>query len=341
MNHKERLLATLAGIPGDRPPFICPGGMMTMVVSEVMDQCHSFWPEAHSDPELMAGLTLAAHELAGIENVGVPFCMTVEAEGMGAQVGLGSKESEPRVERYILERFDQLERLTPLDPQSGRAAVCLEAIRILKRRAPELPVIANLSGPVSLATSLIDPLLYYRALRRDPEAAHRLTRHCTQELQRFGEVLIEAGADLICIADPSATGDIIGRGAFLEIALPYLNQLTDHFKERFGVPTIVHICGNVKALGDGLSQLSAHALSIDSLVGIDVLRELAPGRPTMGNISTILLEQGTPEQLARASRRCLEQGVDILAPACGIGPRTPLANIRAVAESVATPQDRA
>lgn len=341
MNHKERLLATLAGIPTDRPPFICPGGMMTMVVSEVMDQCHSFWPEAHSDAELMASLTLAAHQLAGIENAGVPFCMTVEAEGMGAQVGLGSKESEPRVERYVLDGLDQLERLTPLDPQAGRAAVCLEAIRILKRRAPELPVIANLSGPVSLATSLIDPLLYYRALRRDLEAAHRLTRYCTEELQRFGDALIEAGADLICIADPSATGDIIGRRAFLEIAVPYLNQLTDHFKERFGVPTIVHICGNVKALGDGLSRLSAHALSIDSLVGIDVLRELAPGRPTMGNISTILLEQGAPEQLARAAQRCLEQGVDILAPACGIGPRTPLANIRAVAESVATPRERA
>ena len=27
----------------------------------------------------------------------------------------------------------------------------------------------------------------------------------------FGDALAEAGADVICIADPSATGDLIGR----------------------------------------------------------------------------------------------------------------------------------
>jgi hypothetical protein len=61
----------------------------------------------------------------------------------------------------------------------SRAGVCAEAIRILKKSAPHLPVIANLSGPFSIATSVIDPLLYYRAMRLDMAATHRLTRHCT------------------------------------------------------------------------------------------------------------------------------------------------------------------
>ena len=204
----------------------------------------------------------------------------------------------------------------------------------MKERAPQLPVVANLSGPISLATSVIDPLLYYRALRLDREAAHRLTRHCTEVIETFGAALIEAGADLVCIADPSATGEIIGRGAFAEFALPYLNRLSDHFRERFGVPTIVHICGNVKNLGDSLALLSAAAVSIDSLVGIATLKELAPKQVTMGNVSTFLLEKGDPEQLAKNARRCLLEGVDILAPACGISPGTPVANIRAVADAV-------
>lgn len=334
MDQKKRLIGTLAGTPVDRPPFICPGGMMTMVVTEVMDRAGCFWPEAHSDADRMARLTLAAHELAGIENVGVPFCMTIEAEGMGAGVGLGSKESEPRVTNYVMENMGELERLAPFDPSVGRARVCAEAIRILKETAPHLPVIANLSGPVSLATSLIDPLLYYRAMRRDREATHLLTRHCTEVIKSFGAALIEAGADVVCIADPSATGDIIGREAFAEFAVPYLNELADHFRSHFGIPTIVHICGNVKSLGGALATISAAAVSIDSMVGIGTLRELAPGKVTMGNVSTFMLEKGEPVQLRKAARRCLAEGVDILAPACGISPRTPVANIRAVAEAV-------
>lgn len=334
MNEKERLLTTLAGRPVDRPPLVCPGGMMSMVVTEFMDTAGACWPAAHSDPAQMALLTMAAHEQGGIENLGVPFCMTIEAEGMGAAVELGGRENEPRVIRYAVDRLDRADGITPLDVSAGRARVCLDAIRILKEKAPHLPVIANLSGPVSLAASLVDPLLFYRALRRDKEAAHRLIRFYSQSLRAFGDAMLEAGADAVCLADPSATGEIIGRAAFEEFVLPHVNGLTSHFRERFGVPSMVHICGNVKSLGPALAVLDAEAVSVDSLVGIATLRELAPDKVTMGNVSTFLLEKGTPEEIIRASRRCLADGVDILAPACGIGPRTAAANIRGMFEAV-------
>jgi [methyl-Co(III) methanol-specific corrinoid protein]:coenzyme M methyltransferase len=136
---------------------------------------------------------------------------------------------------------------------------------------------------------------------------------------------------VICIADPSATGELIGRRAFEEFVLPYLNEMTDHYRQRYGKPSIVHICGDVKSLGTVLQQLTAEAVSVDSVVGIPQLRALASGKVTMGNISTYLLEFGEPEKLARVSAQCLSQGVDILAPACGISPRTPIRNILAVA----------
>jgi len=332
MTQKERLLNALAGKGVDRAPFICPGGMMTMIVTEVMDAVASFWPQAHADAAKMAELTLGANRLTGIENLGLPFCMTVEAEAMGAQVGLGSRESEPHVTAYIMESLADIDRLTAIDVTRGRAKVCVDAVRMLKEQAPEVPIIANLSGPVSLATSLVDPLLYYRALRRDQQAAHRLNRVSMENALAFGDALVAAGADVICIADPSATGDLIGRGAFEAFVLPYLNEMTDHYRQQYGKPSIVHICGDVKSLGTVLQQLTAEAVSIDSIVGIPQLKNLAPAKVSMGNISTYLLELGEPDQLARVSAQCLSQGVDILAPACGISPRTPMANILAVSE---------
>jgi MtaA/CmuA family methyltransferase len=333
MNQKERLLNALAGEAVDRAPFICPGGMMTMVVTDVMDAVGCSWPEAHVDSAKMAALTMGANLLAGIENVGLPFCMTVEAEAMGAGVDLGHRECEPRVTRYVMDNLTEIDRLASLDVTRGRAGVCVDAVRILKIAAGEVTIVASLTGPVSLATSLVDPLLYYRALRLDKEAAHNLNRVAMENAIAFGDALVEAGADVICIADPSATGDLIGRAAFAEFVLPCINRMTDHFRNRYGKPAIVHICGDAKRLGSVLQDLSAEAVSVDSVVGIQHLQSMVPDKVTMGNISTFVLERGEPAKLTKTAEQCLRHGVDILAPACGISPKTPMKNILAVAEA--------
>jgi MtaA/CmuA family methyltransferase len=330
---KERLLDTLNKRPTDRPPFICPGGMMNMAVAEVMQETGCSWPEAHTDAEKMAALSLGASLLSGIENLGVPFCMTIEAEAMGATVDLGSAETEPKVVDYALSRLEDYPKLSPLDMRAGRPKVCLDAIQILKRKMPEIPVIANLTGPVSLATSLVDPLLYYRAVRKDKETAHKVTGIATENLTRFGNAMLEAGADVLCISDPSATGEILGRQTFEEFALPYINDLVEHFRSRFGVPTIVHICGNVKCLGDILARIAAEAVSVDSVVSMKTLKSLAAEKVTMGNVSTYLLERGDTEAVYKMASLCLSHGADILAPACGVSPKTPIDNLKSMARA--------
>jgi MtaA/CmuA family methyltransferase len=334
VTQKERLIKALRKEPTDRKPFICPGGMMTMIVTDVMGPSENSWPKAHSSAQGMAALTLAAHTLSGFENLGVPFCMTVEAEGMGAEVDLGTRESEPKVLNYAINTMEEIDRLAALDVSKGRAKVCVDAIRILKERVPHLPVIANVTGPISLATSLVDPLVYYRALIKDKKPAHRLTEIAAQNAVVFGEAMLQAGADVVCIADPSATGEIIGRKAFEEFVVPYVNKMIDRFRTRFDVPSIVHICGNVKTLGGALSAIEADAISIDSLVSIPLLKTMIGEKVAMGNVSTHLLASGTPEAVLRAASACLASGADILAPACGISPKTPVRNVQNLLRAV-------
>jgi [methyl-Co(III) methanol-specific corrinoid protein]:coenzyme M methyltransferase len=311
-----------------------------MAITDVMDAVGEAWPGAHADAGSMARLVAAMHDLAGIENLGAPFCMTVEAEALGATVDLGDKKTEPRVTGYVLEELGDLSALGVFDARSGRAAVTTQAVALLARDYPDVPIIASLTGPISLATSLIEPLAFYRALRRDPKAAHALLERSVDAAIAFGDALVDAGARVVCVADPSGTGELIGAKAFEEYALPYLNEITGHFSAR-GVPSIVHICGDVKALGGALHRVAAPAISIDSVVAMRTLRALAPAHATMGNISTYLLEYGKPESIAHVTRSRIGEGVDIIAPACGIGPRTPLANIRAIADTVAVaPEER-
>lgn len=306
---------------------------MNMAVTEVMRTVGEEWPRAHVDAGSMARLVLGMADLGGIENLGTPFCMTIEAEAMGAGVDLGTAETEPRVTSYVIDDLAAIDSVQRFDAQGCRALIAAEATRMLVAARPDLPTIASLTGPISLATSLIEPLVFYRAMRKDRQAAHSLLELSADAAIALGDLLIDAGADTACIADPSGTGELIGARAFEEFVLPHLNRIVDHFSER-GVPSIVHICGDITALNGVLPDVAAPCISIDSNVSLETLRALAPAHLTMGNVSTYLLEYGRPETLRNVAESRMSSGIDIVAPACGIGPRTPLANIRAIAEAV-------
>lgn len=329
MTAKERLAAILNHQTSDRPACICPGGMMNMVTAGLMEASSSWLPEAHRDARRMAALAEAAYKNGCFENVGVPFCMTVEAEGMGAKADLGNTITEPRITAYAIRSVSEADRLSELDLGSGRAKTVLDALKILKSDCPDVPVIGNLTGPVSTATSLLEPMIFYRELRKKNRESHVFMDFVTGQLLRFGLAQIEAGADCIAISDPGGTGEILGPKYFSEFAVPCLNRLVDTFRER-GVGTIVHICGQMSPVYREVSGIRSHALSFDSVVSMKSAREHLPDRVLMGNVSTYALEFGDPEKISALTKNCLESGADILAPACGLGMKTPLANEQAI-----------
>ena len=132
---KERLKLIFDGQKADRPACICPGGMMNMVTSDLMDAVNIYLPDAHRDARKMADLAKAVYEEGCFENYGVPFCMTVEAEEMGASVDLGTNIYEPHVTGYVIDSVTDYRKLTPVDVTKGRAKVVTDAIR----RKPDGP----------------------------------------------------------------------------------------------------------------------------------------------------------------------------------------------------------
>ncbi|MDR1648901.1 MAG: methylcobamide--CoM methyltransferase, partial [Synergistaceae bacterium] len=65
MNEKKRILKTLAREKTDRPPVICPGGMMNSAVTQTLTNiggCHN------ADAESMLQAALNVRRLVGFEN---------------------------------------------------------------------------------------------------------------------------------------------------------------------------------------------------------------------------------------------------------------------------------
>jgi len=331
MDSKERLLKALKGVDTDRSPCICPGGMMNMVVTDLMEKANIHWPEAHIDPIKMAGLARAVYDYGCFENYGVPFCMTIEAEQMGAIVDLGSSIHEPHVTGYAIDNLSEWGKLPHLDPYGKRAKVVLDAIKILKEHDDRVPIIGNLSGPVSVATSLLEPVNYYKALKRNKEDAHAFMSFVTEALISFGKAQIDAGADVIAISDPSGTGEILGPRLFDEFVVTYVNKLIDGLREiKPELPIIVHICGQMHKVYEELNKIRADAHSFDSIVSIKESKKVMPGKIMIGNVSTFALEFSDADRIQVITKKVMDDGSDIIAPACGLGTRSSLENIQAM-----------
>ena len=328
---KERLKMILEGQKADRPACICPGGMMNMVTTELMDEVQVYLPEAHTDARKMADLAKAVYEKGCFENYGVPFCMTIEAEEMGAKVDMGSKVYEPHVVEYVIDSVCDYRKLTPIDLTKGRAKVVLEAIRLLKEETEGVPIVGNLTGPISTASSVMEPVIFYKELRKKNKEAHEYMKFIIDQLIAFGRAQIEAGADVIAISDPSGTGEILGPKYFEEFAVTYINQLLDSLqKEKLG--TIVHICGQMRPVYREVNELHSNVLSFDSIVPMKEAREYLKDRVLMGNVSTYALEFGDPERVKMLTASCRKNGSDILSPACGLGMKSPLRNVQSILE---------
>jgi [methyl-Co(III) methanol-specific corrinoid protein]:coenzyme M methyltransferase len=180
---------------------------------------------------------------------------------------------------------------------------------------------------------VVDPMTFLKELRKKGRESHRLLEYITGFLKAYCEKLAASGATVIGIGDPTATGEILGPRIFEEFALPYINDLTDHI-QRLGTPVIVHICGKINKVRHLMARLRASALSTDAMVNLRALKEEYPHLTTMGNVSTYVLESGPAEKIERLAERLLRDGIDIVAPACGLSTSTPIENILALTNTV-------
>lgn len=332
LDARARLLATLRKQEVDRPPVICTGGMMNAAIVEVMEQTGHTLPEAHFSGTKMANLAEAVSEATGFENIGLPFCMTIEAEMFGSAINHGTLACEPKIAR---EAFPSLSAVH-IDSNAGskgRSSVVAEAVNIVRGRRRDLPIVATLTGPVSVAASVVDPITFLKELHKSRKLAHTVLEDITHVLAEYAGRLVAAGADVIAIGDPTATVEILGPGLFREFAIRYLNVLADAI-HALATPVIIHICGR---LGSGtalLPLLHCDAISVDAMVNLRDLKSASPSLTTMGNLSTYLLEWGPSQKIAARATELVQEGTDIIAPACGLSTSTNLVNITAMTAAV-------
>jgi [methyl-Co(III) methanol-specific corrinoid protein]:coenzyme M methyltransferase len=331
IDRRTRLLRVLSGASVDRPPVICIGGSMIAAPEEVVLASGFNLPSAHTDPRAMAGLALAAARITGFESVGVPLCTTIEAEAFGASIDLGNARTEARIVHEPFNTVANLQ-LPSVDEllSRGRVGLTVEAVRELVAAGSDLPVFANVIGPASIAAGVVAPTTFLRELRTKTEQANALLTRATDFLIAWTRQLIEAGADVIAINEDTATPALIGPRSFDTFIAPHLHRLVEAIHGSGG-KAVLHMCGALGKAAPTVRELNLDGYLPDASLSPAEVREALPGHIVIGNISTFLLHQGEPGEIARLADRLVRAGgVDVLSPTCGMSSVTPLANILAM-----------
>jgi MtaA/CmuA family methyltransferase len=332
INEKERLINILRKEEVDRVPCVSP--MQTGILG-LMQASGSFWPEAHHNPKKMADLALSANRIAGLESVRVPFEMAVDASAFGVMVSDRSLRRQPIVLERRIGSAEEFAEVDVPDPRKdGMVPVVLDAIRDLKMRAPNLPTICGVLAPHALAFELLGEQEALRMMLNDPTLLKATMLKAKMFAVQYSEAAFEAGADIIAFVDPLASGDFLSYQQYQEFALPFHRKICDE-TEKMGIPVILHICGNTTKILPLIAQSGANGISIDSSVDVLFAKSMLSGRSAViGNISTTeVLLHGTEDKVRSCTAECIAEGIDAVAPGCGLVLQTPLNNLKAMTDA--------
>ena len=94
--------ALYKGKKGNRPPV---GNPTSIVCQGLMDACGISFPEAHLDPQAMADLALAGHEILGFDTVMPEYSVDQEAAALGCEVDWGDRNTMPDTKYFPMRTF--------------------------------------------------------------------------------------------------------------------------------------------------------------------------------------------------------------------------------------------
>jgi [methyl-Co(III) methanol-specific corrinoid protein]:coenzyme M methyltransferase len=300
-----------------------------------MEKMQAFWPEGHEKGETMAKQAMAAHTVVGFDAVRIPFSQTFEAEALGCKIkpgrGVDGNEGIPGIDHPPPFKLDD----TPVLPDDylfrGKIPELLKAVRILKEELrDEVPIVAGIIGPFTIAGALIDTVPLLKATIKTPEKIRPFLDLGEQAGTALAKALIDAGADIISCEDMTASPSLIAPETYRDYELEYQSR-------QFGaisVPKILHICGNVDLIVEWMGQTGADIISLEPKASARLAREkCGPDVILMGGVDTpttlFLKDADTVKQGCEAS---ISDGIQILAPGCAVAPGTSLENLLAMVE---------
>lgn len=330
MNSSERVYNALRGEPVDRPPVFPQigdhAGLLAGLSYDTMYKDANAAAQSHLDAQARYGYDVITIQVE-------PSWPVAEACGSGVTY---PPKKAPWITDYLVKTKEDINKLDEIPDFMATLSTrtLIEGTRILAEKA-DVPVVAFITGPLTMALQLMPYETFIREMIKDKEFSHRLVQRATAVSRAYAQKLKEAGATIlmICEHDTQMMSPKHTRAYSIEY-YPELLQDYDY--------NMVHMCGAVTAHMernvDAFKTLDRlNMINIGEEVELKRMRELfEPEIGVAGNIDHIqLLPLRTAEEVRESCLNAIaaagghEARHFMLAPGCEITADTPPENIEA------------
>ncbi|MBN1248824.1 MAG: uroporphyrinogen decarboxylase family protein [Anaerolineae bacterium] len=259
--------------------------------------------------------------------------LSVEAEAIGLPVSYPLNES-PTVSEHPVRSQSDLAQFHVLDPRFCARVHTFEAVTRRLAASLDVPLGAYVVGPFSFAGLMMGATEIAMATVDDPDLVHAAATYATEVITPYALALAEAGAQMICILEPTAT--FISPRAFKRFSGVYVQQIVAALAASEADPmTILHVCGKTKHLVPAMCDTGVQGLSLDAPMDmVGTIRKMPGDVVLVGNIDPVaVMVRSTPQQV-RATTQALGRAMApypnfVMSTGCDLPPETPLANIEA------------
>jgi MtaA/CmuA family methyltransferase len=220
--------------------FKCEGENLEQIPDIIIEKTGITFPEAHKDKNQMAILAKEIREYKKDTVVRIPFCVTVEAEALGGDIKLGDAKTGPRVRDYRFENVEAMQQMSEMNLEIGRIKEVLDCVELLSNQGEVVAL--NVEGPFTIISSLIDPINFYKGMRKNKEAVLNIIQVTEDSIVNYIIEGLKRGARIISYGDPVGAMDIVGPKVYEEFSgKTTYNILKRVEKHLHGA--VIHICG--------------------------------------------------------------------------------------------------
>ena len=333
LNSRERVLKLFRREKVDYIPVFSGTGNVTV---HGLEKYGWRFAEIHTDARKMASMAASTFQLFGFECAVVPFDMGVEAEALGCKINYYPHNEGilyPTISQNLANRVEDLDIRVPSDlAKAGRIPVVTEAIRLLKEQVGDQVAIGSyILGPYLIAGQICDVADLAKSAFKKVDLVNKVLETTTDLMISLARIYKEAGADYITIREMGAGSDILSPRLFKSLVRPHLERIFANIES----PKILHICGDTDMIVDQLALCGADAISVEEKNHIaESRKKIGSDMPIYGNIGGYkVLVAGTPEDVDKAVKQAIIEGISAIWPGCDIWPTAPKENMKALVEA--------
>jgi MtaA/CmuA family methyltransferase len=327
-SHNLVMSAMFGGRHGPRPPVCNP---TSIACHGLMEKAGVPFPEAHLNPNAMAELALAGHEVLGFDTVMPEFSVVQEAAALGARIDWGDRDKMPDVREFPNADFSEIV-MPPDFLEKPSCRVVLDALSILRRHVGgRVTIVGKVMGPWTMSYHMVGTQNFLLAVGMGEDAkVTKVLRQLMPLTVAFINAQFAAGADIVVLAD-HATRNLVGPYHYEQYLLPLHQEITN----QAGGPIILHVCGNCSDRLELFARSGVDAYHFEWQVDSrEAVRRIGHKISLVGNVNNPqALLQGTPEDVYKQARYAIEAGVNLIGPECAIPLSTPIENLKAIVEA--------